>query len=153
MIEIFRIIDSHFTGEAFSGKGAEIAGGRFNSSGLRVVYTSGSLSLAMLELLVQVDDKHSLIGHIFVPAFIDRKHIEIIEEGDLPAGWDSLPFGSASQEFGDRWLAEQRSLILQIPSIVVPRESNFLINPLHSSFDKIEFGVPEAARFDVRLMD
>lgn len=133
--------------------GAEIAGGRFNSSGLKAVYTSGSLSLAMLELLVQVSDRDSIRGCVCIPALFDRRHIEIIEKGDLPIGWDSLPFGSASQKIGDKWLVEQRSLILQIPSVVVPRESNFMINPLHPSFAEIEFGVPEAAHFDVRLLD
>ena len=77
----------------------------------------------------------------------------MLEIDDLPSGWDARPYTSVSQDVGDRWLVEERSLILIVPCVVNPHDYNFLINPLHPKFDEIDIGEPFAAPFDHRLVE
>lgn len=70
---------------------------------------------------------------------------------DLPAGWDAQDSNSVSQSIGGTWIEEQRMAVLSVPSTIVPSERNFVLNPLHPDFSKIEFGDAVPFRFDPRL--
>lgn len=153
MLTVWRIVGPAYVDDAFSGEGAELHGGRFNSKGRKVVYTAGSISLTLLELLVQAGKKERLAGHLCLPATFDEAHVELLVRTDLPAGWDARPYTRVSQEIGDQWWEEQRSLVLGVPSVVVPQEYNYLINPLHPAFDEIEIGSAFPAPFDRRLIE
>lgn len=149
-MQVWRITSPTYVDSAFSGIGAEVFGGRFNSPGHKVVYTAGSLALAVLELLVQVNKRERLRGYVCMSATFDDAAIETVPH--VPEGWDARPYTRASQEIGDRWLKEQRSLVLRVPSVVIPQEYNYLINPLHPDFKDVEIGDAFAAPFDARLM-
>lgn len=148
---IWRITDSRYLDDAFSGIGAEKYGGRFNSVGRKLVYCAGSISLALLEMLVQADKRSRLSGHSCISATLDDLLVEAVDPASLPSGWDARPYERVSQDFGDHWLEEERSLVLRVPSIVNPYEWNYLINPLRPEFDTIEFGSPVPVPFDPRL--
>lgn len=115
------------------------------------MYCAGSISLALLEMLVQVDKRRRLLGHSCISATFDDAFIEVVDLVSMPSRWDARPYEKTSQEFGDQWLDEARSLALSVPSIVNPYERNFLINPLHPDFEKIEIGSPFPVPFDPRL--
>ena len=136
---------------AFTGDGAKVAGGRFNSVG--VVYTSGSLALAMLEVLVQANGRDRLRNHVYVPATFDEGAVEAATAAELPPGWDDVPDTAAAVAFGDAWLRSRRSLVLRVPSVVVPVEHNYLLNPEHPDFGNVLIGDPTPAPFDRRLLD
>ena len=70
----------------------------------------------------------------------------------LPEGWEAMPPTLVSQSIGDRWLESARSAVLRVPSVVVPAESNYLLNPRHPDFDRIEIAAPEVLRVDPRLI-
>lgn len=70
---------------------------------------------------------------------------------DLPEGWDASPGNSITQDIGDLWLSDAPSLALAVPSVVVPRERNILINPDHPDFTKITVEGPFALNIDPRL--
>jgi RES domain-containing protein len=148
---VWRIVDPKYAESAFSGIGAEIAGGRFNSKGRRMVYTAGSVSLAMLEQLVQANKRRRLRGHVCIPVTFEETFVEAHDADSLPKGWDARPYRHASQDFGDRWLREQRSLVLCVPSVVVPQEYNYLINPSHPDMGAVEIGDAFLTPFDVHL--
>lgn len=148
---VWRITHARHLESAFSGAGAEKWGGRFNAPGRRVIYTAGSISLAMLEMLVQANTRSRLVDHFCVSATFDDAFVEQLDAEALPAGWDARPYGKAPQEVGDRWLDEERSLVLGVPSIANPYERNYLINPSHARFPKVEIGKPFRAPFDPRL--
>lgn len=152
-ITVWRIVDPRYAADAFSSIGAEILGGRFNSKGRRLVYTAGSVSLALLELLVQANKRSRLRGYLCNPATFDASQVEMLDGDDLPEGWDARPYTRVSQDFGDRWLDEERSLVLRVPSVVVPQEYSFLINPAHPEVETIEIGEAIQAPFDERLME
>jgi RES domain-containing protein len=149
-VTIWRIVHQDWSAHAYTGEGAKRYGGRFNSPGRAVVYASWCLSLALLEQLVQRGDRRRFQHYVCVPATLDERLVE--EAADLPEGWDSRPVRRVSQVWGDAWLAGGRRLALRVPSVVVPQESNYLINPLHQDFPKVEIGEPFSVPFDKRLV-
>ena len=77
---------------------------------------------------------------------------EIISENHLPANWRDYPAPEQLAEIGTDWLKSQSSLLLDVPSAVVSREMNTLINPLHKDIEKIRLVSVEKFSFDSRLL-
>ncbi len=147
----WRITPEKYADTAFSGEGAKEYGGRFNSVGTPVVYTSESISLATLELLAKAGRRQRLSGRVVLPAAFDEKRVIAYEEEDLPEDWNERPPGPASQKIGDEWIESEASVVLKVPSVVVPPEYNYLINPGHPEFEEIEIGEPRPLNPDPRL--
>ncbi|MGH8093732.1 MAG: RES family NAD+ phosphorylase [Chthoniobacterales bacterium] len=135
--------------QAFSAEGGLHYAGRWNSRGRRIVYTSSSVALACLETLVHMQTlRHSEERLLFTIEVPDR----LIEElHPLPKEWDAEPTVAASREVGDRWVTEQRSVVLLVPSVVVPVEQNALINPRHPRFRLDWVQTAKRFRYDPRL--
>ena|SRR5437867_154846 len=147
-VTAFRIVTRKFASSAFSGLGARVYGGRWNSAGISVVYTSGSLSLAVLEwrahlaqwpspplVVIEVEFEESLV---WTPA-------------RLPSGWKRFPAPPTAARFGDGWVKSNRSAVMRVPSVIVPGEYNYLLNPRHPQFAKLVLGRPRLFRPDARL--
>jgi RES domain-containing protein len=138
--------------QKLDGKGSRLYGGRWNSEGVSVVYTSSTLALAALEYLVHVDIEdapHDLVAMtIDVP---DDAGEEIVTVDDLPGDWNRLPGHPVCAAIGDRWAAECQALLLRVPSVVVPEESNFLINPDHPRAGDVRVISTRPFTFDARL--
>ena len=136
-----------------SGKGAELAGGRWNSKGKAVLYTSQSRALCTAEIAVHTPlgniPRDYEIVEINVPDSI--LSIDEIEITELPIDWKSIPHSHASQEIGDKFLSENKFLVFKVPSVVVLGEFNFLINPAHRRFNEVEITSIDPFEFDVRL--
>lgn len=147
----WRITQAQYQDTAFSGDGAKRYGGRFNSVGVPVVYTAESIALATLELLVRVNQRTHLNRYVRISVRFSRDHITEVDS--LPEEWDAHPYGPVSQSVGDEWARSQRSLVLKVPSVIEPMESNYLINPLHPDYDALEIGDPTPLRLDARLLD
>jgi len=135
--------------QAFSGEGGLHYALRWNSRGTRLVYASTSVALACLETLVHMQmlarSEERWLFTIEIPdRFVEELH-------ELPQGWDSEPATAISREVGDRWAAEQRSVALLVPSVVVPVEQNALINPRHPRFRLEWVKRPERFIYDPRL--
>jgi len=137
---------------SFSGAGAQLEGGRWNSAGVPVVYASRNLSMAALEKLVHLPTPppSKLLLIAFAIRFGDVP-VEIFPVKHLPKGWNRKPPFAASQTIGDRWFEERRSAILQLPSVIIPSEANFLFNPAHPDFQRIVIASPRGFAFDPRL--
>ena len=148
-ITAWRITQAQYQDTAFTGEGAKRYGGRFNSVGVPVVYTAASMALATLELLVRVNHRKHLDAYVRIPARFSPDHVT--EPDTLPGGWDALPYGPTSQAVGDEWVLSEQSLVLKVPSVVEPLESNYLINPQHPNFDALDIGEPTPLRLDPRL--
>ena len=151
-ITVWRITDPRWQREAFTGEGSAKRGQRFNSKGKKVVYTSGSISLALLEILVRIDDPRLLTRYICIPATFDTTLVKTVDLASLPEGWNKHPPNEVSQEIGDEWLREGKSPVLRVPSVVVPMEHNYLLNPAHRNFGRIDIGEAVQAPFDPRLV-
>lgn len=151
MTVVWRLLTSRFAATAFSGEGARLYGGRWNSKGIPVVYTAGSQSLAVLEMLVQDDPLRA--RYIVIPATLPKAlKVERLTDEQLPAGWRDIAVRDLTQALGDEWLKRGSSAVLAVPSAVIPAETNYLINPLHPAFGKIEIGAPQDFLTDPRLL-
>ena len=155
MITAYRIVKSRHAASsraAFDGEGARLFGGRFNSPGTAVVYAAASESLAILEVLVHLEDAGLLPSYSLLAATFEEAVVERFDETLLPEGWRSDPPPMAAQAVGDAWVKEERSAVLEVPSAVVPRERNYLMNPLHPDFNTVQLSEPEPFAFDERLL-
>ena len=150
-IFVWRITDPRYVQTAFSGEGARLWGGRFNSPGISAVYTSASLSLALLENLVQTSDRSLLRKKRLIKARVPKNLIYMPQIDELPEEWSSIPAKNASRIFGDAWITHQKSAVLRVPSVVVPLEYNYVINPQHSQLSEIGIEPDQALPLDPRF--
>jgi len=151
MTTSWRVVKKEFATQAFDGEGARISGGRWNSAGRAVVYTSATTSLGLLEKMVHTD-ANLLPLYITIPVAFDTDLVEMVEPGKLPVNWLSLPAPLQLQRLGDEWADSRRTCILEVPSVLVPHESIFILNPKHPDFTSLEIGGPIGLETDSRLV-
>lgn len=131
----------------WDGGGAAAVGGRWNPIGVAVIYTAGSLALAMLERLVQ---RRNFGDTLLVEAMVpDDLAIEDMFAAP-PPNWRALGSPEAAAAGGE-WAASRRTALLRVPSALVPREPNFVVNPVHPDARRIRVGAPEPLQWDPRL--
>jgi RES domain-containing protein len=147
----WRIVKRKLARTAFDGEGARRFGGRWNSKGVAVVYLAQSQSLAALEILVHIDSPQWLEHYVAVPVSIGPNLIARIDLSTLPKNWKMYPLPKNIRAIGDDWVAAASSAVLQVPSVIVPLENNFLLNPHHPDFPKLKIGKPVPFKFDPRL--
>ncbi len=131
----------------WDGAGAAMFGGRWNPPGVPVIYAAGSLSLAMLERLVQ---RRDLSGTLLVEAFVPDDVAVEDRMTDPPRNWRPLDSPEAARA-GGAWAGSGRTVLLRVPSALVPREANYLVNPRHPDAARIVVGPPEKLEWDRRL--
>lgn len=137
---VWRVVADQYTLPPFDpldGKGAERIGGRWNSPGVAVTYLSGSLSLAVLEVLVHSGRIDSLTGKMAIALTVPERDIRTIRTSEMPQDWQDPATNNALREIGDRWLAKGDTPVLRVPSAVIPVEFNYLLNPVHPHFARI----------------
>ena len=149
MPEAWRIVKAKHAATAFSGEGAAATGGRWNSRGVPVVYASSTLSLAVLESLVHLNPP---IFFKYVAFPIEFDEALVTSPGKLPKDWTIAPPGPASKSVGDAWVRAGKSAVLAVPTVLIPAETNYLLNPAHPDFRKISVGQALPFTFDPRML-
>ena len=150
-MRLWRICRARYAAEAWAGEGARLYGGRWNSKGMRVIYTSTSLALAVIETFVNLeprlrpDDLVSL--QVELPDSVATERLEL---KSLPANWHRSR-GEALRHFGDEWIRAQKTVALYVPAAAVRGEWNVLLNPEHADFRKIKVHKPQPFEFDLRM--
>lgn len=135
------------------GEGARRYGGRWNTQGTPVVYTSGTLSLAALEYLVHVDSDILPDGLVSIRATIpDGLKIEAISASHLPLEWKDKIIPVSLQQLGTDWVTNAKSAVLKVPSVVIEHEWNYVLNPRHPEFSQITWDAAAVFSFDQRLL-
>lgn len=133
------------------GIGAREDGGRWNRPGTSVIYAGGTIAIAALEKFVHlagVIPPDLVLVRIELPDGYSALSLTV---ADLPKDWDLLPPGPASMVFGTRWARENRSLVLYVPSVLVPEERNAVLNPGHPEFAGVKMTIERDFRFDPRM--
>jgi RES domain-containing protein len=153
MVSAWRITKRKHARSAFTGEGARLYGGRWNSPGTAIIYTAESQSLAVLEILVHLDSPELLKKYVLFQVAIDDSYILDIDAAALPRNWRAEPAPSRVQKMGDDWVSKSTSAVLRVPSTLVPGESNFLLNPAHVDFRKLQISGPVPFQFDPRLSE
>lgn len=153
-MKIWRLEKRRYAREAFRGKGALRVGGRWHRKGAQVAYASEHPGVAALEKLVWLEsyERASASDYVLISLAVDpRRHVERVRREELPEGWDAFPHPGATKTLGTRWLREERSVALEVPSAVIPVASNYLINPFHPDFPSLDRSDPEPFNWDSRL--
>lgn len=150
-LTVWRITKRKHAKTAFEGIGARKYGGRWNNPGTSLVYTAQSQSLAALEILVHLNGPELLEHYVLIPVTVEEIFIHKIAPPELPRNWRANPAPSSVRKIGDEWARSGTSAVLQVPSALLPAESNFLLNPVHADFKKLEIGAPILFKFDSRL--
>ena len=151
-METWRLCRQKYSSTPLDGEGARLYGGRWNPPGYPCVYSSGSLALAALELLVHVDHEDAPDDLVSIRIVIpDAVSVESLSVSDLPSDWRASPSPTSLQSKGRQWIDSGSSAVLGVPSVVVPSESNFLINPKHLQASQISAQVLGPFDFDRRL--
>jgi RES domain-containing protein len=151
-MRVWRLVKSKHALSAFDGEGARRYGGRWNSVGTIATYASDSAALAVLEVLVHLEDIRVLPAYSLVSAVIPDELIEDLDPASLPRDWNAFPVAPPIQAIGDAWLRSARALGLRVPSAVVTPGVNVLINPAHVAFARMVVDPPTPFRFDDRLL-
>lgn len=151
MVKACRIVKTEFARGAFDGEGARRFGGRWNSVGVPMVYTAATVSLAVLEIIVHIGQESVLPSYSICEVEFDDSLITKINIKTLPANWKTSPTPSELLAVGDAWISDGTSAVLQVPSVLVETESNYLLNPRHKDFEKIRLGQPKPYQLDDRL--
>jgi RES domain-containing protein len=148
---VFRLSKSEYAKD-LSGKGAEKIGRRWNSKGTAIVYTSESRALCTTEIAVHTPLGNLPLDYKIISIEIpDKIYIQELAAEDLPFDWKSIPHSHSTQVIGDKFVTEGKFLVLKVPSVVVPGDYNYLLNPNHPEFNSVKIKSIEPFNFDERL--
>jgi RES domain-containing protein len=148
MIMLYRFAHEKYAND-LSGTGAKLFGGRWNSKGLPALYTSSAISLSLLEILVYSASYEEITTNWLMKLSIHEKAYSLLELKKLKADWamdiDYTRF------IGDEFLKSKSHLLLKIPSAIIPDEYNYLVNPMHEMYSKLNIKSAAKFKFDGRL--
>jgi RES domain-containing protein len=137
---------------AFDGEGARRYGGRWNERGTSVVYLGGTLSLAALETFVHLTAADARLVFAAIEVIVpDGVAIAELQSERLPRNWRAEPPPEGTRAIGTEWARGGESLLLRVPSVIVPRETNYLLNPAHPDFRRLSIRPSQPFGFDERM--
>jgi RES domain-containing protein len=150
-MKIWRICRERYVADAFSGEGARLYGGRWNSRGVPMVYASSSLALAAIELFVHIEPNLIPVDLVSIAAELPQgESIQRWENDTLPADWWGDELGPM-RALGDVWIRDKQSLAVLVPSVPIREEWNVLLNPLHPHMRELRDKVVRPFVFDARM--
>jgi len=135
-----------------SGKGAQLAGGRWNKKGLPALYLAENRSLSILEAIVHCHSINDLNNRVILSIEVNDNLIDVFNTKNLPNNWNSFPWNNFTINEGSKWLKSLNNLSLQIPSAIIPEEINYIVNPRHPEFNKVKIVDKQVFRPDQRLL-
>ncbi|MCF6258470.1 MAG: RES family NAD+ phosphorylase [Gammaproteobacteria bacterium] len=151
-MQAYRLIKKKYTAEPLDPQGAKFYGGRWNSKGRSVIYASDSIALAALERLVHLHRTDVLNHFVLCTISFNNNKLMTLPEDVLPTDWRDDPPPDSTIDIGNEWLSSLKSLVLAVPSTVVPQQTNLLINPDHPDFANLAKSIIiEPFIFDPRL--
>ncbi|WP_207496655.1 RES family NAD+ phosphorylase [Aridibaculum aurantiacum] len=146
---VYRFSNKKYSSD-LSGTGAKMYGGRWNHKGLAGLYTSSSISLSLLEVLVHALSLEQLKGMALLKLEVPDNLAESMRVlNGLKPHWDEDV--EYTRFIGSEFLQNRSFLMLKCPSAVVQEEWNYLLNPLHADYNKLKVLSVEECKFDSRL--
>lgn len=150
-VRLYRLIKQKYARQALAGRGGLEADGRWHSTGRPIVYLASSEALAVLEVRVHLGSVVPVDPYAILTVELPARLVEVLGHEQWPRGWDSIPFGPATQRIGDRWLSEARSAALRVPSVHTSSDFNVLLNPAHARASRARIVGRARYTFDSRL--
>ncbi len=146
---LYRITKCKYSADV-SGYGSRLHAGRWHSEGTSILYTSTSVSLAMLEVLAHFPPHIPAINMCLVIVEIPDKLVVGLQQ-KLPTNWQQYPAPVELQQIGNQFVTQAKNLALVVPSAIVTMENNVLLNPNHPSFSQIKIVKNSPFLFDGRI--
>lgn len=152
-MQIYRITQKEYA-EDLSGNGARLFGGRWNSEGFFALYASSSRSLALLETLAHTTAKmlDVRVYHLITLSTPDNIVTQKLSLKHLLPGWDAPDTRPFTKKIGDSFLTNKKELILEVPSVMMPEEINYVLNPLHEDMRQVKLVNKRRIYFDKRVV-
>ena len=117
-----------------------------------MVYTADTLALAAFEKFVHLGDEGRALRLVYyridIPANI---RIEELKLREMPTDWKANPAPPSTMDIGTQWVRDARSSIMELPSVTIETESNYLLNPLHPDFKRLAISSAKPFEFDSRM--
>jgi RES domain-containing protein len=123
---------------ALNGEGAKLHGGRWNKIGVPCIYTSESKSLCVLEYAANVRLEEMPSSLSITVYELPEKSWKEINLNDLPTNWQEVPSPEENKQYGSELLQNLNVPALKFPSVIIPSEYNFILNPLATKFEVIK---------------
>jgi len=137
-IKGYRITSKEYKSTAFSGEGARLHGGRWNSKGSKAVYLADSPALATLEILVHLNDQEELDNFDLYEVLFDEDQVITLASDDLPSNWSEAPVPNSTVKMGDAWIRSNKSALLKVPTVTIRAQGwNYIFNVSHPDADDI----------------
>ncbi len=149
-MRVYRLSKEKFVRD-LSGRGAELVGGRWNSVGVPMLYTSSSRALCVAEVAVHIPLGILPRDYCLTVIELPDADMEEVKEDLLPSAWRLFTHQEVTQRMGNAFVEEQHKLVLKVPSAVVQGDYNYLINPRHPHFARVKVVSVEKFEFDGRL--
>lgn len=150
-MRVYRITSKRYARD-LSGYGAQLHGGRYNPIGVPALYTAEHISLAALEILVHVNSSFRSIEYVLLVLEIPDQSIQEYTVSQMPKDWTRPSAVNQPIDIGVQWLEKAESLSLKVPSVIVPREYNYVLNPRHPLYTKVRIAEEIDFHFDRRLI-
>ncbi len=147
----WRLVRAELANQAFDGEGARLYGGRWNPPGWPAVYTASSRALAALEVLVHLPKPLRVVAFALHRIEFDDSAVETLAAAALPRDWTQFPPPVGTQEAGRAWLGRSERPVLAVPSVLLPEETNYILNPRHPAFAQFRAEHERLFFFDPRL--
>ena len=149
-MEVYHIGTKKFSSQ-LTGEGAKLHGGRWNSIGTPCIYTAESISLCVLEYAANVN-LHQMPSSLAITIYtFPENSWQEFSPDELPPNWREIPAPAETQEWGSAKLLETTSIALRVPSVIIPSEHNYILNPLHPDFKKVRIKEILPFTFDSRI--
>jgi RES domain-containing protein len=148
-MDVYRFSKVDYAQE-LNGNGAALYGGRWNKKGTPVLYTGGSIEIALLEIVVNTPP--SLVPDLrLITLSIPPESIVTLEAADLPKNWSNYPAPTILTEIAHNWVKSMDSVALKVPSCIVPTAWNYILNCQHPKFQEVRVKSAVKYEFDKRL--
>jgi RES domain-containing protein len=134
-MQVFRISQEKYSSKLF----ASGAANRWNKKDEFVIYTGSSRALCSLEFLVHTNlVRPASSFKVMIITIADKPNlIKELDLKSLPKDWRKLSAYNTLQDIGSTWYQGMESLVLKVPSVIVPQEFNYIINTKHPDFTKL----------------
>ena len=150
MLTTWRLTRPQYVATALSGEGSARYPGRWNVRGRRVAYVSEHLSLATLEVLAHAETVDTLNQYVALRVSLPADSVTTARV--LPDNWQQNPPSAATRELGETWFRAGETLLFKVPSVLIPNEHNYLLNPAHEAFQHVEVAEAVPLPFDARIL-
>jgi len=147
---VYRVCRTKYARD-LTGEGSRLKGGRWNHKKTPCIYTSASRSLAILEYTVNVNIDEIPRALSIITINIPDDSVYYPSLSKIPGDWKDIPTPSSTKDFGTGLLIKNDFAVIQLPSVIIPQEFNYILNCLHPL--SAQFKIQEVADFiyDTRI--